>query len=61
MDTCFEKTNRKICDFRVEVFFNQNRMVSVIAKKLRDNRNHQGNIDQTVSINVDKISIQIIK
>ena len=47
--------------FQSWVFFNQNRMVSVIAKKLRDNRNHQGNIDQTVSINVDKISIQIIK
>lgn len=60
MDTCSVKTNKKMCDFRVKFFFNKNRMVSVIAKKLRDNRNHQGNIDKTISINVDKNSIQII-
>ena len=59
MDTCSVKTNGKICDFRVEFFLNKNRMVSVIAKKLRDNRNHQGKIDQTISINVDKVSIPI--
>ena len=60
MDTRSVKTNKKYVISEL-IFFNQNRMVSVIAKKLRDNRNHQGNIDQTVSINVDKISIQIIK